>query len=206
MELRDSLAVFVRRKTLGIAVIALVVGGSYAWSYSRPTHYATSMSLAINRINKEQTAQYQYDGYYALQAADLFSQTVVSWLNTPSVLKAVFERAGIPMPKTVSGFSSIFKTKKYSAQNIVVAFTTSTSEDAAKLAAAISDEISAKTASVNRNADNKAIFEVIASTPVTDRAAPNPLLIGAVSVVVAITLALFVVPFVEYLAAAPRQP
>ncbi len=205
MELRDSLAVFVRRKTLGIAIIAIVVGGSYLWSYTRPTQYTTSMSFAINRVNKEQTTQYQYDGYYALQAADLFSQTVVSWLNTPSILERIYARAGATMPRTLSGLSSVFKTKKYSAQNIVVTFNTPTSEEAEKLAAAASDEIASRTSSVNRNADDKAIFEVITSKPVTELASPDPLLIGIMSFVVAVTLAMFLVPFVDYLAG-PRQP
>lgn len=205
MELRDSLAVFVRRKVLGMAIIAVVVGGSYLWSYTRPTHYTTSMSFAINRVNKEQTTQYQYDGYYALQAADLFSQTVVSWLDTPSVLEGIYARAGATMPRTLGGLSSVFKTKKYSAQNIVVTFNTPTREEAERLSIAASDEIASRTSSVNRNADDKAIFEVITSKPVTELARPNPLLIGIMSFVVAITLAMFFVPFVDYLAG-PRRP
>jgi hypothetical protein len=78
-----------------------------------------SVSFAVNRINSQSTAEYQYDGYYALQAADLFAQTVVSWFSTPSVLREVYDQASMdPEITTVSSLANRFKVKKYSAQNI----------------------------------------------------------------------------------------
>ncbi|MFH0828649.1 MAG: hypothetical protein V1907_00495 [Candidatus Kerfeldbacteria bacterium] len=207
MELRDSISLFRKRKALAIALIVIVIGGAYAWSYLRPVHYSTSISFAVNRINKEQTAEYQYDGYYALQAADLFSQTVISWLQTPSVVVSIFDRAGIYVsPDSLRSLPSRFKAKKYSAQNIVVTYSTPTEEEGKKLATALSDEIASRSSTVDRNADNKAIFEVVPSKPVIVLAKPNPLLIGIGSLIVAVTLALFLVPLVEYLSVVPRQP
>lgn len=205
MEFRDSVSMFIRRKKLAIGIVALVIAGAYLWAYLQPVRYATSMSLSVNSINQQQTADYQFDGYYALQAADLFSQTVVSWLQTPSVLVEISERAGTTIPVTsMRSLTSRFKTKKYSSQNIVVTFAASSEDEGKRLAAAVTEVITARAQKVNRTTNNQALFELDASPPVIVRAEPDAVLIGGVSLFVGIVLALFLVPFVEYLAVARR--
>lgn len=207
MELRDSIRLFSKRKTFAVVLIIIVIGSAYAWSYLRPIRYQTSISFAVNRINKEQTTEYQYDGYYALQAADLFSQTIISWLQTPSVLVSIFDRARIAVsPDALQSLPSRFKAKKYSAQNVVVTYSTATEEEGKKIATALSEEIAARTSTIDRNADNKAIFEVVPSQSVIALAKPNPLFIGIASLIVALTLVLFLVPLAEYLSVVQRQP
>lgn len=207
MELRDSLALFSRRRGLGMAVILLVMVAAYLWSYLQPTSYITSISFAVNRVNKEETVDYQYDGYYALQASDLFSETVVSWLQTPSVLVEIYERAGLTNASNASirSLTSRFKTKKAAAQNIVVSYSSPTSEEASKLATAMTETITDHTATANRTAQDKALFEVQAARPVIVKVEANPILVGLASLIVGIALAAFLVPLVEYLSAAPRQ-
>lgn len=204
MELRESIGIFKRRWILAVVLFVVVVGGAFAWSYTRPKHYTTSISFAVNTVASTQANEYQYGGYYALQAADLFSQTVVSWLQTPSVLVSIYSRANLPTDvNSLSSLTSRFKTKKYSAQNIVVTYSSPTESEAHKLATALSTEISTRTASLNQNAQNKSQFEVVAGDPVVVLAHPNPVLIAAASAVVALTLILFLVPFVEYFAVMP---
>ncbi len=207
MELRDSLALWSRRWGLGLTIILLVVVAAYLWSYLQPTSYTTSISFAVNRVNKEETVDYQYDGYYALQASDLFSETVVSWLQTPSVLVEIYERAGLSKTPnaSISSLTSRFKTKKFAAQNIVVNYSSPTSEEASKLATAMTEAITDRTATANRTAQDKALFEVQAARPVIVKVEANPILIGAVSLIVGMALAVFLVPLVEYLSAGPRQ-
>lgn len=207
MEFRDSLMVFIRRKNLTFGIILLTIAGSFLWAYVQPVRYLTSMSFSVNRISQQQTSDYQFDGYYALQAADLFSQTVVSWLQTPSVLVEISERAGSATPVTsIRSLTSRFKTKKYSSQNIVVTFAASSEDEAKRLASAVTDVITTRAQDVNRTTDNQALFGLVASQPVIVRAEPSPYLIGVVSLLVGIVLALFLVPFVEYLFAARRTP
>lgn len=207
MELRDSLALWSRRRGLGMTVIMLVIVAAYLWSYLQPTNYTTSISFAVNRVNKEETADYQYDGYYALQASDLFSETVVSWLQTPSILVKIYERAGVVKASNtpIRSLTSRFKTKKFAAQNIVVSYSSSSSEEASKLATAMTEEIADRTAKANRTVQDKALFEVQAARSVIVKVEVNPILVGLVSLIVGIALAAFLVPLVEYLSAAPRQ-
>src|SRR3990167_294282 len=107
-----------------IVIISLIgLGAGLIFSLIRPISYDTSLAFTINRINKQETAEYQFDGYYAIQASDLFSQTVMSWLMTPSVLLEIYQQAGIdPKISSLEEISSRFKTRQYSPQNIVVRY------------------------------------------------------------------------------------
>lgn len=205
MELRDSLMLYRRRWVLSVILLVIVVGSAYAWSYLRPKYYTTSISFAVNGTTAVQTNEYQYGGYYALQAADLFSQTVVSWLQTPSVLVSIYDRAGIPSHvDTLQNLTSRFKTKKYSAQNIVVTYASPTESEGRQIATALATEISSRTANLNQVAQDKPQFEVVSADPVIVLTKPNPLLIGFASLVVALTLVVFLIPLIEYLSVKPR--
>lgn len=151
-----------------IVIITLLVGASsYIWAKQIPTVYRTSISFAVNRINKQDTAEYQYDGYYAIQASDLFSQTVVSWFYTPSFILEVYDIAGVtPKIDTLEKFTAQFKTKKYSAQNIVVTYPERDRATAEKIANGIIQNVSQRTKSLNQSSEQKALFEVVGAKPV----------------------------------------
>ena len=91
MELRDKTRLF--KKYWGWLVIITVLATilSFVFAYFKPVNFDTSISFSINRINKQKTEEYQYDDYYAIQASDLFSQTVMSWFLTPSVLLEIYD-------------------------------------------------------------------------------------------------------------------
>jgi capsular polysaccharide biosynthesis protein len=206
MELRSTVYLFRRRQPLAFSLVALAVVAAYVWSYVRPATYTTSISFAVNRINKEPTPDYQFDGFYALQAADLFAKTVVSWMQTPSVLVEIYDRAGIDSSVTsLRSLTSRFKTKQYSAQNIVVTYAVPTEEEGRRIAAALTEVIGARTAAVNRTASGEALFEVPAARPVIVKAAPDPILVGLVALVVGVILAMFVVPLADYLGRVPPR-
>lgn len=166
-ELRDALR-DVRRALPWIVVGTLVIMTvTVAVAAYRPTSYTTSIAFSVNRVNVEKTPYYEYDGYYAIQASDLFSQTIVSWFLTPSVLLDVYADAGVdPNIDSLDRFTSRFKTRKYSAQNIVVKYMERDEATARALATAIIDTVERRAGELNQSADRKALFEVHGSTPV----------------------------------------
>jgi len=119
MELSELIRLAVKHYKF-LIVIAVIAGLAGAWfAYSRPTQYEGSVSFTINRINTAVTTEYQYDGYYGIKAAELFGQTVVSWLETPSVLLDMYQRAGVePHITSLSSFTGRFRAKIYSPQTI----------------------------------------------------------------------------------------
>ena len=148
-----------------LTLVAIIAAGGV--TYLKPVEYDTSIAFSINRINKQETEDYQFDGYYAIQASDLFSQTVMSWMMTPSVLLEIYEKAGIdPQITSTENFTSRFKAKKYSPQNVVIRYRERDEQTAQKIADAIIAIVEEKAAAAVQTSDKKAFFEVVGSLPV----------------------------------------
>ncbi|MFA5135591.1 MAG: hypothetical protein WC505_07460 [Patescibacteria group bacterium] len=191
---------FTKYRWLLVALTAVAVAISVIFSVLKPIEYDSSISFSINRINQQPTEDYQYDGYYAIQASDLFSQTVMSWMMTPSVLLEIYERAGIdPMITSIERFTSRFKTNKYSPQNIVVRFSERDRETAEKIARAIIEIIEEKGAVANQTSEQEAFFVVDGATPVIVEQRANWWLNGLLSLVGGFLISLAAAYIIEYL-------
>ncbi len=200
MELRDYLKIFWRQRWLIIGLVVLATVTAWVVSASQPVKYGTSQSFAINRVNRDVTPDYQFDGYYALQAADLFSQTVVSWFSTPSVLSEVYQQANLnPEIESLSSLPSRFKVKKYSSQNIVVRITERTQDRVNKVAAAVKTVMEQKAAQLNQTPEGKSQFTIVGSAPVIAPVRPNSILTALVALVLSLGASLFIAAARHYL-------
>lgn len=200
MELRDYLKLYWAQRWL-IGTLAVVLAATaFIVTATQPVRYAASESFAVNRINPEATPDYQYDGYYALQAADIFSKTVESWFATPSFLNSIYSAAQVdPEIESITTLPARFNVKRYSAQNIVVRFTERTQERAEKVAQAVASVLMERTAALNRDPQDRPLYEVIGSNSVIAPTQPNPWLYGVISLVIGFGLGLFVAAARHYL-------
>jgi capsular polysaccharide biosynthesis protein len=199
-ELRDYLRAYWSQRWLILGIIVVATTVTAITSAVQPVRYAVSESFAVNGINRQTTTEYQYNGYYALQAADLFAQTVVSWFSTPSVLRDVYDNAKIdPSITTLDSLTSRFKVKKYSAQNIVIRFSETTQARASTLAQSIRDVMEQKATRLNQSADGKALFEIVGTTPVITAAKPSVVLWSAVTLIISAGFALLIAALRFYL-------
>ncbi len=187
-----------RYKWLVLVCVLVPTIAAILFATSRADTYTTSLAFTVNRINKQSTTEYQFDGYYALQASDLFAETVVSWFLTPSVIVEMYDRAGLdPQAESLGSLTSRFKIKKYSSQNIVVKFTSLTSEEASKLSDAVVAIVEDKAAALNQSADRKALFEAAGSKPVIVQDSKGTVLAGVVGIVLGAFLALFLLTIIR---------
>lgn len=162
MTLRTAESV---RWIVGLALMGTLLGVGMTWVM--PQVYDASVSFDVQRINKQSTQEYQFDGYYEIQASDLFSQTVISWFLTPSVLSEMYDRAGIDSQiQNISEYARRFSAKKYSPQNIVVTFQEKTESRAQKLAGAVVEVVEGRSQELNKTQDNRALFLIQGATPV----------------------------------------
>lgn len=199
-ELRDYLQTYWSQRWLILAIVAVATVTTGLAASQQPTRQVVSGSFAINRINQQSSNDYQYDGYYALQAADLFAQTVVSWFATPSVLREVYKVAELdPEITSVNSLPSRFRVKKYSAQNIVVRFSEKDGPRAAAVAQAMRTVVEAKAANLNQTADGRALFEIVGTDPVIAPSKPSVWLWSAVAFALSAGLALFTAALRYYL-------
>lgn len=200
MELRDYFLYFRKHLFTVITVVAVVTVATILISWYRPVQYDASLSFAVERVNKQETSEYQYDGYYEIQAADLFSQTVISWFLTPSVLFEIYDRADLdPEIGTLDRFANRFKTRKYSPQNIVVRFKADSREKAEKLSNAIISVVEEKAVHLNRNDQGDSLFNVVGETPVIVESRPNVTVNGIVALVAGLMLSLVTLGVLRYL-------
>lgn len=199
MELRDFTSSMRMHRTISAALILLTGAAALVFSFTKPDWYDTSISFAVNRVNRQTTAAYEYDGYYAIQAADLFSQTVVSWFSTPSVVVEMYQKANLdPKLSSIENLSGKFRTRKYSSQNIVVRYASSTRNEADALSQSIISVVTERSSKLNQAADAKSIFSVVASDPVTVLRHPNIIFNAAIGLLLGIVLAIFAVSGTVY--------
>ena len=162
------------RAVLIAALLGALVGAALASAL--PSRVKASLSFTVAQQARQETADYAYDGYYALRAAELISDTMISWLSTPSVVKEIHAAAGLDLSdeEAFAAAGRAFRAKKYSSQNVVVSFTAPDEASARKLASAASDLLAARTAGLTLTAKGDSLFHVTASAPVVAPAAASP--------------------------------
>lgn len=172
-----TLASFRRSVLVLVGVAGLGAFVAVGLVLRQPERTQASLSFAVNRVSTVNSQEYQYDGYYAIQAADLFSQTVVSWFVTSPVLREVYAAAGLePTSDSLNDLTGHFRVKKYAAQNIVVTITESDRQRAERLAEAVTQTMQTRAAALNQTADRKALFEIVGTEPAFATVHPSSLL------------------------------
>lgn len=161
MELREYYKIIKSNVSVVIYTIVIAVIAAYAWSVRISQTYNTSLLLNISRTETQPTADYRYDQFYRLQADDKFAETVVEWLKAPGVANDIFAKAGINSDqKTMRQLSKSFRAEKLSSNLVGVQYSTEVSDEAGKIAPAISSIISEKTKSLNAGARDPNWFQV----------------------------------------------
>jgi len=198
--------IFIKYRWLIVIVTIIGLASALVFSLLRPAYYDTSLAFSINRINLQTTEDYQYDGYYAIQASDLFSQTVMSWMMTPSVLLEIYQKAQIdPQISSLEEISSRFKTKKYSPQNIVVRYKERDRQTADEIAQAITTIVQEKAILANQTSEQKALFEVAGTSPVIVERKPVIWLNTLIGLVTGFIFSLIAACLIEYLRRSDEQ-
>lgn len=77
--------------SLAAAVVAFVIVRQAGPTYE--VHFSYLVSLS----EREAADEFRFDGFYALQATDLFAATLARWIATPEVIVAAHAEADIPL-------------------------------------------------------------------------------------------------------------
>lgn len=198
MELKENLLILKKSKGFIIIFTLLVTLAAFLFTYYQSVTYSASISFAVKRINKQETPYYD-DSYFGIQAADLFSQTVISWFLTPSVLLEIYDQAKVdPKITSLERFANRFKTKKYSAQNIVVRFSERDEKTAHDVSQAITRVVEEKAATLNQTTDNKALFEIVGEKPVIVENKPKLILNTSIGFVTGLIVSFILVYLYRY--------
>lgn len=180
MELREFLKIFIDYKKTFFGIIVFFVLCGIGYFFTQPESYKASLTLNISRGSESESKEYAYDDFYRLQADERFADTVVRWLNSPSVVKNILEDANIipiiqdsydvsHFPKEFSKDGQLrgfFSAKRMSSQVVDVTFVVSEVGVADEISKAINEIINSETEKLNDRQKQSRWFVVLGDDPV----------------------------------------
>lgn len=205
MELIDYLKVISSKKVLIIILMIVITASSVLVYYFMPEKLETSVAIAIAREGKQETQDYKYDGFYSLQASELFADTVVSWFLSPEIVNSIYDGAGIDLgDKTLRELSRVFDAEKMASQNVLIKFTASNSNEASQVVDSMKTILSERTQILNKANSEDAKFTVIIKDPITVSHKVKIWVVTLISIVVSFFVSLFIAFLFEYIEKAKK--
>jgi capsular polysaccharide biosynthesis protein len=200
MELKEYLRIFKKEKnTISTAVLALLVL-VLVFTGLKGVSYENDMLLLISRSGTQNTPDYKYDGYYAVQASDVFADNVSQWLASASVASEIYSRAKAESEmRSLKDFSKAFKADKLSSQYVRVRYGTKDKETATNLAHAMTDVLQEKADMLAASSTEQISFKVIYSDPLSVESKNDPLLNGVLAIAGGLFLGIFLALGKNYL-------
>ncbi|HMN19361.1 MAG TPA: hypothetical protein PKA31_02100 [Candidatus Moranbacteria bacterium] len=156
MELREYLAILARQRKAFFSVAAVFCALGMAAYYLQPQKYKVSFSFDVTRQGTERTNDYRFDQFYRLQADERFADTLVRWLEMEDVFGAIYAKAPF----------EDMRAARFSSQLVRTEFEVSRKEDAPRVAAAICEELSLRTAKLNDEQQDPNWFKLSCGEPI----------------------------------------
>lgn len=155
--------------------LLVVIGVSVGLAITKlaPTSYDVSLALNIERKTNDTGQFYTYDGYYAIQATELFGKSVASWFVTPDFVEDILKNADKSdiSELSVKDFRRVFTPEQVSANIVEVRFGVKESE----LGNTLTESISTSIDSYMQTRGIKD-YNIFVGTPVIRQVDYNPIL------------------------------
>lgn len=192
MELKEYIRIFTKEKKLISSTILLMLVLVLAFSGLKGVSYENDMLLLISRSGTQNTPDYKYDGYYAVQASDIFADNVSQWLGSASIASEIYARAKAESEmRSLKDFSKIFKADKLSSQYVRVRYQTKNKETAVNLARAMTDVLQEKADLLSASSIEQIGFRVIYSDPLSVEIKSDLMLNGILAIIGGLFLGIF---------------
>lgn len=131
-----------------------------------PRRQQVHFSYLVSLSERESASDYRFDGYYALQATDLFAATLAEWVRTPEVIVMAYQDAGLTLPSDdPRQLVSQVESRKASSQLVQVTVKKEDRETALKLAQGLQVAIDRNLALYHDKGIPALRFQVVATTP-----------------------------------------
>lgn len=200
MELSEYLKIIKKGGKTILLWGAVAALAGFIYSYFRADYYDVSLALSISRASTEQTQDYQYDGYYIIQASELFTDTVKQWINSPEVVTSVYKEAEIDAEaKSLRDLQKRFKADKLSSQYLEVKFMAEEEEEANKLASSLTAVLQAKARALGWASRSQTTFAILGAEPIIMKNEADLLLNTLISLLIGLFLGFSVIFFGNYL-------
>ncbi|MDZ4225360.1 MAG: hypothetical protein U1C49_00780 [Candidatus Andersenbacteria bacterium] len=146
--------------SLAVAAVAYALAERSGPTYE--VHYSYLVSLS----ERENPSEYTFDGYYALQATDLFAASLAKWATTPETVVAAYESAGLDLPGEDPKILARSVTAEKTAPQLIQVTVRDRDEEKASLLAKGLEEVMANNVDIYQQEGIPALkFRVVTSTP-----------------------------------------
>ncbi len=180
MELKEYIKILQKEKKLLVGTILILLLSVALFSALKPDTYVTDLSLLVAKSGTQDTNDYKYSGYYAVQASETIADNISQWLKSGSVVNEIYSRAGAG-----GGF---FKADKLSSQYVRLNYRTGDKESATKIAKAVESVIGEKLESLEKLSNGEISFKIILGGPLIVKSADNILLNDFLAVIAGLFL------------------
>lgn len=158
-------------KNLKMIIVLIIIAMAAAWFLTnrKPVTYeANTLVILHKKVESKEIASnfYQYDNYYAIQAAGLEADNLSVIIASPNVVTEIYKNANLEVPAVpFKTLAKSFKTKKVATINALDIFVDNPNkEEARKLVKSAAEVLKTKT-------DPK--FNVEISEPIVKEVQPN---------------------------------
>ena len=199
MELKEYIKIIKKKSKLILAVVVITGLSAFLFSAVQPIKYEVSLSLFVDKNRTQETDDFKYDGYYALQAGEIITGSVVEWLKSPETVNAIYQKAGIEHNfKNLRSYTKKFTAKKMFAQYVEVKFKTDSKEDAEKISTAIAEAAKSKMKNLEEKSGQEVSFLIENEKPVIIESKPDAFLNLIIGLISGLFLGIFIVFGREY--------
>ncbi len=152
----------IKRGIPWIGVTALAAGIITAallrnWGPSYDMHFSYVVSLG----EREESEAYTFDGYYALQATDLFVASLAKWTVAPEMVARAYEVAGLEQPRSARVLAQAVKSEKTAPQIVQVTVTSKNQAEVERLTAGVQEVVQQNIDNYNQDGLPLARFQVM---------------------------------------------
>lgn len=150
-----------------IALLAAVAAAVTAIVTTRlPDGVDVVQTFTIPIPERPPSNEYEFDGFYAIQATERFADTLAGWLSSPDLVAEVYRRAELPSPaSSIRRLANVFTTRRLSGQVVEVRFQASTEEQARTILTAVKNVIEDRTDTVNQDRQRGLVLHTVPEQP-----------------------------------------
>ena len=185
MELKEYLKIIKKNSKLILSVAIITALSAFLFSVLQPAKFKTSLSLFVNKNRTQETDDFKYDGYYALQAGEMITGFIEQRIKSPEAVSAIYQEAGVKCNfKSLKSYTKKFTVKRMSTQYVEVEFKTNSEEDAKKISAAIVKMVKSEVKKFGEDSEQELSFSTESGDPMIIKDRPNiffNLIIGLIS-------------------------
>lgn len=144
----------------GVAVVSWTVADRY--SRQSEVHFSYLISLS----DREGRGEYRFDGYYALSAISLFSETLAQWVRRPEVVAEAARRAGLrDVPQEARKLQRLVAAERVAPQLVAVTVRAGEADTAERLARSLQAVVGENVERYHESGTPALRFRVVASEP-----------------------------------------